>query len=305
MLIGVVNQELLQHNGNRSYPLSEQATKLPIVGGADFTIPNNFLVAAKIVISATPDIVNVSNFYISRLTVYNGGVNIVISYYDENATGGASDLIVGTVAAADRGELNTTFPIIGLNRFYGLAGHVTIGTFEQVRIHLGDWQFNRFGSRFDADVINYSAAAVTSITLVENGVTHLPIYGDIKIEAGENIELHEEHDYEGHTVIKIGRRADDPANTGRCIKTINLVSPTEDGNIDIVSHSPCLQVSEATYSLILTETCCDPCCGCEELSSINQNISNIIQANNEIRMYQQRLEHQLNGLAATLGVTGV
>ena len=293
MLIGVFNQEFLQHNANRSYPLSEQATKQPTIG-TDCTIPDNFLVAAKIVLNATPNVVAVDKFYIRRLTVYNGGVSILIGY---------DNLIVGSVTAADTGQRNTTFPIEGLNSFYGLTGHITIGTFEQLKTKLGDYTFDLSGSRFDTDVINYSPAAVTSITIVENGVAREPIYGAIKIVAGDNMSVKESNEG-GHTKLTITREESE-FEKRRCIKTIKGVAPDANGNLGFESISECLQISETAHGLRFDENCCEPCCGCEELESLNVTINNILQSNNEIRMCQQKIEQQLLNLTTTLNITGV
>jgi len=298
-LIGVLNQEFLQHNANRSYPLSEQATKQPIQGAADFTIPNNFLVAAKIVISTAPDIVNVSGFYISRITVYNGGVSILISY--ENT-------VVGSVTAANRNTFNTSFPITGLNSFHGLAGHVTIGTFEQINTCLGDYSFDLSGGRLDADVISYAPAAVTSLTIVKNGIVQEPIYGDIRFVAGENIEIEEAVDSEtGNTTVTISRKDDELVEKSRYIRSFNggLVVPDETGNIDFESLTTCLQITEGKSSISINENCSEPCCGCEELASLTASITSIIQSNNEIRLFQQKLEQHLLSLTTTLNITGV
>ena len=266
VMLGVTNQEVLQHNANRSYPLSEQATKRPIQGAADFSIPDNFLVAAKLVINATPETVNIANFYIGRLIVYNKGVNIEFHY---------DGVKIGVATAYDRGRFNTTFPITGLHNSefnYGLSGHVTIGSFEQIKCALGDYAFDLEGTRLDADVVQYSTAAVTSITVISNGTEYAPIRGDIKIVAGQNINIQEEHHEDGHTILHIHRRVNPEVDIPQYIKTINAVRPDIGGNIAIVSSSDCLEVAEANAQITLSETCCTPCCGCEELSSIEQSI---------------------------------
>jgi len=306
VVIGVINQEFLHHNANRSYPFAERATKTPNIGAQEAAVPNNFLVAAKIVVNATPEQVNVANFYISRLTVYHGGVNFIINY-----RGNEGDIKVGTVTAIDLGthdHLNITVPIIALNNWKGLSGHVTVGTFEQVRSMLGDYSFDLPATQLDVDVVSFSSAAVTSITVIENGAAHAPIYGDIQIVAGENIKIDESYDNETQsTELRISRVINDVIERRRCIQTINMVPPDVDGNIAIVSHSPCLQVENDVNAstVVLTETCCDPCCGCEELSVIKQGIQNLLQANNEVRLYQQKLEQQLVQLASTFSVTGI
>ena len=299
MLIGVTNQEFLQHNSNRSYPLSEQTTKL---SGEGFTIPNNFLVAAKIVVNATPEQVNISNFYIGRLIVYNGGIRIDICYQDNNKS-----IRVGVVTAADTDRYNVTFPIIGVHTkdfLHGLAGHITIGTFDQIKYNLGDYPFDVVGGRFDVDVVQYSTAAVTSVTVEANGITYQPIRGDIKIVAGKNINIHPESE-EGHTVLRISRQSSDTELRCRCIKTINEVTPDKDGNIELVSASPCLKITEETAKLNITETCCEPCCECEELAMITNGIQSLVQAHTDIRLYQHKLEQQLQQLTTTLSITGV
>jgi len=298
MLIGHINSEFNQHNANRSYPLSERATKQPDFGAKDFTIPNNFLVAARIVVNAMPEQVDITKFYIGNITVYNGGVRILIHHESQQ-------LAVGAVTAPDNNQLDAAFPIRERkngNGFYGLTGHVTIGTFEQLRPHLGDYKFQPDATRFDPDVISYSAAAVTSITVIENGIAQPTIYGDIKIEAGENVKITTTHG--PHTTLTIDR-APIILEPEICIKTINSVSPTPDGNINIVSNTHCLKLESGEASITIDETCCDPCCGCEELETLKNSIETLTQANTNIRTYQQQLLSQLNNLATILNITGV
>ena len=188
---------------------------------------------------------------------------------------------------------------------YGLSGHVTVGSFEQIKCALGDYAFDVEGARLDADVVQYSTAAVTSITVISDGIEYAPIRGDIKIVAGQNISIQEEHHGDGHTILHIHRRINPDLDTPQCIKTINAVRPDTDGNIALVSRSECLEVTEENAQIVISETCCDPCCGCEELSSIEQSIQNIIQANTEIRLNQQKLEEQLRHLQIAMSITGV
>jgi hypothetical protein len=302
VMLGVTNQELLQHNSNRSYPLSERATKQPILGASDFSIPDNFLVAARIVVNATPDVVNISNFYIVRLTFYNSGALIEIHY--ETEEGG---ILVGKVIASYSDDYNTTYTIQGLRSSEfscGLSGHITIGTFDQVQVCLGDYAFDLNGGRLDPDVVQYSTAAVTSITIISNGQQSAPIYGDIKLAAGNNIILQAVQATNQPTEIYIARQLNE-IELPSYIKTINSVKPSEGGNIIIASATDCLKITEEANDIVISETCSTPCCGCEELAAIISNIEALMQAQTNMQVFQQALEQQLNHLTTNLAISGI
>jgi hypothetical protein len=301
VLLGITNQEFLQHNSNRSYPLSERATKRPISGTADFLIPDNFLVAAKIVVNTTPNVCDISNFYIGRIASYNGGVLIEI-YHNT----GKGNIKVGTATAIDTGEFNTTFIINGLHTAgfdYGLTGHITVGTFEQMKGCLGDFTFDLAGGRFDPDVVQYSTASVTSVTVVSNGHTYAPIRGDIKLVAGKNVSLQAIQNKDQATEIHIHRQINE-AEIPKCVKSINSVTPTEDGQIWFESATQCLKITDDANRIVVNETCSEPCCGCEEFETIVSSIENILQSITNMQVYQQQLEQQIQQLLRNLAITG-
>jgi hypothetical protein len=302
MLIGLFNQEFLAHNALRSYPLSERATKTPGVGG-DFRIPDSLFVGAKLTLTASAGDIRIDEFYISRLTIYPTGINVVVSYAGQE---------VGTCAFTVEGQevRNVTAPVIGLGNFYGLGGHVTLGSFEQARFWPGDYKFNLDGGRLDPDVIHYSAVSVTSVRIVNKKdsavVNQYELTGRVNIvgdnESGIKVDVKEANEFTTVTITKNCPTADFGA-----IKTINFISPDKDGNIQLESLTPCLEVAAdaSDHKLTVTETCCSPCCGCEELEELEQTIAELRQSTVDIRMFQQKLESALDQLATSLNITGI
>jgi len=312
MLVGTLNREFLAHNAVRSYPLAGDATKRPKMGG-DFALPDNLLVAMRLAISASPSEIDVNGFYISRLTVYPEGANLVISY------GGSP---VGT-ASLSADTSYTTFPVIGLNDFHGLAGHITLGSFDRSCCWVGDYQFDHSGTKLDPDVIQYAPNSITSITIVTPTRTRRITSGDVCIIGGDKISItitDDDHcpsgpggtggpgtggdDGERDTVVVISRQNDDTGGRG-CIRLINGVGPDEDGNIDITPVTPCLKLEKEPGGITINEVCCDPCCGCEELKAITQSIAEIQQGNADIRQYQERMDREMQQLITNLNITGI
>ena len=220
MLIGYFNQEFLTHNALRSYPLSERAAKTPSIGG-DFRIPDNLFVAVKLTLIASADNVRIDEFYISRLTIYPTGVNVVVSYDAQE---------VGTCAFTleDLEVRNITAPVIGLGDFHGLSGHMTLGSFEQARLWPGDYKFNLEGGRLDPDVIHYSAVSVVSVRVVNKKdaaiVNQYELTGKVSIvgDNGSGIKVTTEESGE-LTTVTISKNCPDPGFGA--IKTVNFVSP--------------------------------------------------------------------------------
>lgn len=303
MLIGAFNSEFLNHNSLRSYPLSEKATKTP-ADGSDFRIPNDFFVGAKIVTTASPAEVKVDEFYISKITVYSQGANVTISYAGNE---------VATCSLANNEEIYPTFALTGVGEFasqYHITGHITLGSFETLKNWPGSYSFDLSGGRLDPDVINYSVALITPlvISVGESGsevpITSMSVIDHVRFTAGKGIKVTEQVDSSGRAVFKISKEMGAGDGT-TYIRTINAIAPDESGNFQIESLTGCLSVDAVDNGITLSETCTDPCCGCEELETIDQQIVELQQANVDIQMYQQKLEEKLLQLATALNITGI
>ncbi|MDR3111514.1 MAG: hypothetical protein LBU65_17725 [Planctomycetaceae bacterium] len=294
--LSFTNQEFLDQNAVRAYPLSEQATRKPVAAGdSSYRLPDNLLVACKIAITASPTDVDVTKFYVRKITPYGTGVSIVFAHGDTD---------IAQVTVKNDSQVNHTHLLNPLNDFHNLSGHVTIGSLAQCMETLGDFTFDLTGTNLDADCIQYSPQVVTSITVTSNGHKYPPIYGDINLVAGDNVTIAAAAN-DGRTTLTISRSMPETEDDCDCIKTISGIPPDASGNIDIKSDSACVDITASAATLTISENCCQPCCGCEELATIVEQFRLLQATAGDVDAYIQRLELQMQYLSTYVSTLSV
>jgi hypothetical protein len=294
------NLELLNHNAQRSYPLTDDSTKVDTTGS--FTIPDDFLVGMDIPVSPAMDM-ETGKFLIRQLGLFASGIQIIVAY--DNGT----DLVdVGTALIPSSGVTrNTVFALGGIEPFDDINGKVVIGKLSTIQEQpTGLFNFTLANARIEPQAIRPMIRGISAMKVSNaSGTLSERLYGDIELVAGSNIQLSTVSNVtetkiiisalngEGTIVDCIceGEAADAPA-----IKTINGIGPTTDGNFNFVGDD-CITFTGITSGLKVTDSCCTPCCGCEELEAITRDLE---------RFNAQRgaLELFLNNLAAETATFG-
>ena len=297
------NLELLNHNAQRSYPLTADSLKTDTT--ESFTIPDDFLVGMDIPISPAMDM-ETGNFFIRQLGLFASGIQIIVAYND----GAGNNTDVGTALIPSSGVIrNTVFALGGIEPFDDVNGKVVIGKLSTIQEQpTGLFNFTTRTARLEPQVIRPMIRGISAMKVANaSGTLSERLYGDIELVAGSNIQLStvatatetkiiiSALDGEGTIADCIceGEAADAP-----CIKTINGIGHTTDGNFNFVGDD-CITFTGITNGLKVTDSCCTPCCGCEELEAITRDLE---------RFNAQRgaLELFINNLAtetATFGTT--
>jgi len=124
----------------------------------------------------------------------------------------------------------------------------------------------------EVDAIRPNLRNVTSLQIQQDLTLGTRIYGDVILQAGNNVRITQEVG-DSVTVLRFdaidgeglsqecvcgGETAQSP------IYTINGIPPTEDGDFSILG-SDCLSVISIANGVQLVDKCSAPCCGCEEL----------------------------------------
>ncbi len=135
--------------------------------------------------------------------------------------------------------------------------------------------------------------------MVNGSETSAAITGHIVLSAGSNIRLTpiliEGQDPtiridaiagEGLTEICV---CDDEVDVGPPIRTINAVLPTPNGDFTLLGHE-CLEIDEITNGLKLVDRCSVPCCGCNELAVITNDLSQFGSNARTLENFINRLE---------------
>lgn len=274
MPIGNWNLQWLNHNSQRSYPLTERATKTDIT--ETITIPDSFIVGMYFPIHSgttfTP-----SGFYISSLLLSSTGFNIVIGYTDGSSV--IADVASANIARANYSP-NRAYALAGINAFYESVGYIVLGNLDEIdKQPPGLYNFEFADAEIEPDVIRPIIRGVSSLRVINNNETSARIYGNVTLVAGANIRITTSTTNEDTFITFDAINGEnlnqtclcDVVDVGPCITSINGVS-TDDGTF-VIAPNDCIALTEIQNGLQIADTCAKPCCGCSELDALRDQVN--------------------------------
>ena len=296
------NLEFLNHNSQRSYPLTADATKSDITG--TFEIPDDFLVGMDIPVSPAMDM-ETGRFFVRQLGLFASGVQLIVAY---DSGSDVVDVAIALIPLTDS-SVNQVHVLGGVEPFSDTNGKVVIGRTDTIRTQpSGLFVFDIDGARLEPQVVRPMIRGVSSIRVsTATGTVSERLYGDIELVAGTNVQFSTVVT-PGETKIVIsaldgegtieqcvceGDAADIP-----CIKTINRIPPAPDGNFSMIGDD-CLSFFGEEAGIRLTDSCCAPCCGCTELEAITRDLERFASQ----RSILESFINQLSAESATFRIT--
>lgn len=300
----------LNANSLRNYPLSQIATAE--ASDSSFTIPDNLFLDMKLSIPfltapETVSAINPSKFYISSIKVYPQGFIFFIGC-DLNAQIAVSEPIsFSSFSEYDTVAIRGLFKPVATNGqsfdFSQVYGFAVIGNVDALKSMTGDIPFNLQSSRLESSVITYGPRRISGLKVYSDESTSSLLSGQVILASGSNHRMALTNDNGIHTVTMNAIRGDDNEETcpcndielGPCIRKINDVGPDENGNIDILDGD-CIQIASSGGTLTITDTCAQPCCGCEEL---NMLVTDVTSLTSQLTLLQSKIE-LLNNSISTL-----
>lgn len=306
----IVNQEWLNQNSMRRYPLSEEATAVDSTGS--YKLPDAFLVDMVLPVHATLNI-DPSKFHVMQVAIFGTGVNLTI---------GHNGVIAGTVSILTASfTRNSTFFVQGVGDFSDMLGKVVIGDLDAaMEAGAGVYNFDLAAGRIEASVVVPDIRGLTGLR-VKTGDTYSDlIQGDVAFEAGTNVRL-DVTTIGGVSVLTINA-IDGEGTVADCacegaiddrpsIKTINGVHPDSSGNIELIGDD-CLEISPASgdiptelqpHTVQLKDTCSKPCCGCPELETLVSDQQRVRDEVNTLIGVATRLEAAVSAMQAAIAAS--
>lgn len=276
MPAGTWNLEWLDHNSQRNYPLTEDATCLSVDG--DFTLPDDFIVGLYLAVPATQNI-SPSGFFIRYVGVYSTGYSVTIAYQPDNDN---DAITVASAQIAKSGHVyGKAYALAGLGSFESSVGKIVIGKLDNIdKQPTGFHEFDLEGGRLETDSIRPQLRSVTGLILEDNGTESNLIYGTVKLQAGSRFRLRKISEDASEVVIELSAIGNDGLNedcdcdgaeTATPIVSINGVRADNSGNLTLLGNT-CLQVTPGSNGIQLKDICSQPCCGCEELEKLTQSL---------------------------------
>lgn len=292
-MVQILNQQWLDQNADRSYPLVDNVSRTDTSGA--FQIPNDLIVDMRLSAPANYD---PTAFYLSSFRAFGTGLIITI------AVTGHGDVATVTIPRSESADY-TPYTAVALPGFT-VGGTVIIGgSLSAVAASEGLYSFTAATTLILPTVIFPAAESVSSITFRDSFGVETKLVGDILIAAGDNATV----GVASQTItvgMDTGVLIEDPCpctDTGgrkrTSVKSINGVTPDISGNIDLVPVG-CVQIETDNGQLKLKDNCASPCCGTPELSlladaakNIQQYLVNLATKNSELEAVIRLLHNYL------------
>jgi hypothetical protein len=275
MPLGHWNLEWLNHNGQRHYPLADDADGVDETG--TFRLPESFLLALYFPVHAGLD-VQPDKFFLSRLSLFPTGYSVSIGYDD-----GTSDPPVAATAVIARNSHAAlqSYALPGAGDFDDCLGKIVIGRTDEIDLQpAGEYTFTPAEGRLDTDAIRPMLRGVSSLAIVSGAERSARLYGDVRLRAGTNMKLTIASVDPAATTIRIDA-IDGAGLNESCecdgdtppapIRTIDGIPPDAQGNFNLVA-AKCVELPAIDNGLRVVDTCSDPCCGCPELEKLTEEL---------------------------------
>lgn len=301
-MANVTHVEWLNENASRAYPFMENCRRRPDNGTSGeplsdtYAIPNCAIVDFVVTVPADT---HGRVFYLKTLVLAGGSATFVVHSAERD---GSSDENVAsvTVGLMDGGQ-NVWQPFGGSGNYLDARGAIVVGDPEKLYSSLPDgiYTFQMSETMFEPRCVRPSIARVSAIRALNSGLVPVSkrLQGDVALISGSNVRL--EYDEERNA---IWIHAD--SNSGyneKCncagessrISTINGISAD---NVQI-AQGDCIKVDVTEGVITISDTCAKPCCGCAELSYLNQKTSEISTSLNKLREFSEALNSRMTELS--------
>ena len=290
-----IGRDWLATNATRNYPISQSAGCIDTSKG--FKLPDDFIVDLRLTVpwftNAKPYL-----FHVLKVSAFSQGAIVEIGYNGEPVA------ISEAIPTTNPVEINRTFKVSGQGNFPESFGTMVIGKLENLlQTPPGQITFDVENGRIESTCITMGTKGVSSIR-VQNGSDLGPaLTGNVVLQAGINFALFTEPSENSVIFNALSGEGLQPdcdceglIELGDPIRTINDIPPDSSGNFTLVAGT-CIEINDGTNALELVETCATPCCGCEELQILADDIEIV---KNDLRTLEQitsRLESNITLLS--------
>jgi len=289
-----INAEWLNQNSQRAYPFCEDMQMRPVIDGvlsSDYRIPNGMFLDMTM---ATTSYDSPPSVFLSGLTSINGVVTAVFSDADT-----LEPVATASTAVSDDDYVPVNF--FGTGRHDDIRGTVVFGNLYKSSDELPDgiYSFNPSETLFEARCIRPTVPCVSGL-YVTNAVGSFEskrFRGDVALVAGRNVRL--EFD-EPHNAIIIHARSDYDYNE-KCecnmqdnrnvVKTVNGISVQD---VIIEGDGECVEVETSDGRIKISDNCSKPCCGCAELTFLNQKTNEITTSQMRLSAFAESLSQRIS-----------
>ena len=299
----IVGLGWLNTNATRNYPISQEATLTPL-GDGGFDLPDDLIVDMRLSVPYDPTI-KPFNFYLKSVSAYAHGLIIEIGYYNPAISEEKAIVAISNAVASSTHTNPTSYMLTGVatNKDYdfsNVVGTITIGNLSQIQENPpGRIEFSP-EAYIESTVISLNTVGVSSLRVGSSLLAaDTPLVGHVIVRPRTNFGIQSslsENSFTFSALSGLGLETDctceGEIELGPCIRTLNQLPPDKDGNLDIVAGT-CISVDNDNDSILLSETCSEPCCGCDQIEIFVADLR-------DLQSGFERLDSYITALAAAV-----
>jgi hypothetical protein len=300
------NLEWLNLNERRGYPFHEGTDRTPYVD-ADLTVSSGIPISNSLFVDFKAVMVGSTymQLYLSKLTVANGVVSVTLSGFIPG-----NPFTVASIKTQVDGGL-TTYEIFDgtatLSSDYSVmiltprslystnAARLVLGRRDNFLTD-GIYYFRPDQTLFEPCLVEAGSNAVTQIQVKSAEGDLVALSGVVDLVAGENIAFTVDI---ANNAILISAIPGEGYISG-CDTTGKSVVKTVNGialeHLKIESGNDCIDVAYSGSTVTIKDLCSTPCCGCEELKVITQQLIELASRIDNVEEYRTLLESALTSL---------
>lgn len=294
MAIGNWNLQWLNHNSQRSYPLTERAAKVDSTN--TIKLPDSFIVSLYLPVHAGLNVVP-DKFYLKNVLLASTGYTLTIGYNDGSTLPDAATVTIPRATHVT----NRAYAVAGIDDFADTVGRITIGKLDEIdSLPPGDYTFTPAAGELEPDAIRPLIRGIQSLRISNNGELSAPIYGDVQLVAGNNMRIAVATNTAGTSTVTFSAISGlnlneqcvcETPQTGECIRCINGVC-SDDGNFTL-NQGTCVEIAPTAGGLSFADLCAQPCCGCAELDAIVTQIDRFADGVTTLQNFVTRLSSEV------------
>ena len=287
-----VNAEWTNLNAGRVYPFREDSSLLSDEGAA---LPNRALLDAAL---SVPSSFGGLSVYMSSFTLAGG---VATAAFSDAAT----DDVIATASAAGSAEIIPA-AVTGVGVHDDVGGSVVFGSVAKLAEGLPDgiYRFKPASSMLEPRCVVPAPPCLSGIYVSDmaGSSQSTRLRGDVALVGGNGVRLSVDVDMNAVVISADPDRSfacDCESDHRACVKAINGISIE---NVTIEGDGSCVDVeTDATSGVVrITDNCSKPCCGCAELTFLNEKTNSITTAIGRLEAFAQALSSRMEEFATNV-----
>jgi hypothetical protein len=230
--------------------------------------------------------------YLRTFTVASGVETAVLADAD-------TDDVLAAVSCPRSDEPYTPVNFSGYGRYDDIRGTIVFGQLSSVEKVLPDgvYSFSSDETRFETRCVRPAVPCVSGVyvTRAFGDEESSRLRGDVALIAGRNVRL--DYDEKRNAIVISADSSRDYNEDCGCeedprerVMTINGISVA---NVEIEGDD-CIDIQSTDGRIRITDKCSKPCCGCAELTFLNEKTNLLTTALGKLDAYSSSLDMRLN-----------